>query len=58
MANLEIMLMLELECLLEVGSNYWQPDLFVNEGMEHCHSMEKSQCSMLKFHALTFLSWI
>lgn len=31
MANLEIMLMVELECLLEVGRDYRQPSLFVNE---------------------------
>lgn len=31
MANVEIMLMVELECLLEVGRDYRQPSLFVNE---------------------------
>lgn len=31
MANLEIMVMIELECPLEVGRNYRQPSLLVNE---------------------------
>lgn len=32
MANLEIVLMMELECLLELGGDHRQPSVFVNEG--------------------------
>lgn len=50
MANLEIMLMID----LELGRDYRQPNPFENIPCLHLQSMEKSLCP--KFHTLFFHS--